>query len=46
MSHDLDLVRSSCRTGMWLEQGVVQVVGNMDEVASAYSQGHLVATPA
>src|SRR4051794_6010919 len=46
MSHDLDLVRSSCRTGMWLEQGVVQVVGNMDEVASAYSQGHLVAAPA
>jgi lipopolysaccharide transport system ATP-binding protein len=41
MSHDLELVRSSCRTGMWLEQGEVQVVGNMDEVAAAYSGGHL-----
>lgn len=37
MSHDLALVRSSCRTGMWLEQGTVQTVGSMDEVAAAYS---------
>jgi ABC-type polysaccharide/polyol phosphate transport system ATPase subunit len=46
MSHDLELVRSSCRTGMWLEQGNVQIVGDMDDVASAYSAGHLIATPA
>jgi ABC-type polysaccharide/polyol phosphate transport system ATPase subunit len=39
MSHDLELVRTSCRTGMWLEKGEVQVVGSMDEVASAYSSG-------
>lgn len=37
MSHDLDLVRDSCRDGMWLEKGRVQAVGSMDEVASAYA---------
>jgi lipopolysaccharide transport system ATP-binding protein len=43
MSHDLELVRSSCRTGMWLEKGEVQIVGSMDEVAEAYSSGRLAA---
>jgi lipopolysaccharide transport system ATP-binding protein len=43
MSHDLELVRSSCRTGMWLEKGRVQIVGSMDEVAEAYSSDRLTA---
>lgn len=40
MSHDLKLVRSSCRTGMWLEGGHVRLVGTMDEVAAAYADDH------
>jgi ABC-type polysaccharide/polyol phosphate transport system ATPase subunit len=39
MSHDLDLVRSLCRTGLWLDDGVVQFAGPMDEVAEAYAAG-------
>jgi lipopolysaccharide transport system ATP-binding protein len=41
MSHDLELVRESCSTGMWLEQGTVEIVGTMDEVADAYSGGRV-----
>lgn len=37
MSHDLDLVRSVCRTGMWLEQGRVRVVGDIGDVARQYA---------
>jgi len=40
MSHDLDLVRRLCSTGMWLDRGSVRVVGGMDEVASAYAAAH------
>src|SRR3954449_7259535 len=36
MSHDLDLVRETCREGMWLERGEVRAVGSMDTVAAAY----------
>jgi homopolymeric O-antigen transport system ATP-binding protein len=36
MSHDLDLVKSVCSTGMWLENGKVRMRGNIDEVAAAY----------
>jgi ABC-type polysaccharide/polyol phosphate transport system ATPase subunit len=36
MSHDLDLITSACRNGMWLDKGVVRVVGGIDDVASAY----------
>jgi ABC-type polysaccharide/polyol phosphate transport system ATPase subunit len=36
MSHDLALVRNTCREGMWLEQGRVRRVGSMDEVAAEY----------
>jgi ABC-type polysaccharide/polyol phosphate transport system ATPase subunit len=36
MSHDLDLVRHTCREGMWLERGRVRAVGAMDAVASEY----------
>jgi lipopolysaccharide transport system ATP-binding protein len=39
MSHDLDLVRSVCSTGMWLDRGEVRMRGNIDEVASAYVKG-------
>src|SRR3954447_16856698 len=36
MSHDLDLVRGTCREGMWLERGHVRSVGSMDSVAAEY----------
>jgi lipopolysaccharide transport system ATP-binding protein len=36
MSHDLDLVRHTCREGMWLERGHVRAVGPMDAVAAEY----------
>jgi homopolymeric O-antigen transport system ATP-binding protein len=39
MSHDLDLVRSVCSTGMWLDRGRIRIRGGIDEVASAYSDG-------
>jgi ABC-type polysaccharide/polyol phosphate transport system ATPase subunit len=37
MSHDLNLVRSLCSVGMWLERGRVRYTGPMDAVAEAYS---------
>lgn len=40
MSHDLELVRSLCRTGMWIEKGRVRATGDMDEVAAAYASSH------
>ena len=36
MSHDLELIRHTCRHGMWLERGRVRAVGTMDSVATAY----------
>jgi ABC-2 type transport system ATP-binding protein len=39
MSHDLDLVVETCRTGMWLEQGTVRYVGRIEDVAAAYRAG-------
>ena len=36
MSHDLDLVKSVCTTGMWLDNGRVHMRGSIDEVAAAY----------
>jgi ABC-type polysaccharide/polyol phosphate transport system ATPase subunit len=36
MSHDLKLIRTACRTGMWLDRGKVRIVGDIDEVADAY----------
>jgi lipopolysaccharide transport system ATP-binding protein len=36
MSHDLELVRSVCSTGMWLDKGRVRLRGGIDEVAAAY----------
>jgi len=37
MSHDLELVRSVCTTGMWLDGGRVQLRGEIDQVATAYA---------
>ncbi len=36
MSHDLNLVVEMCSTGMWLEEGRVRFVGDIEDVASAY----------
>ena len=36
MSHDLDLVRSVCATGMWLDRGRVRLRGEINDVAAAY----------
>ena len=36
MSHDLDLVKSVCSTGMWLDRGHVRLRADIDEVAAAY----------
>jgi ABC-type polysaccharide/polyol phosphate transport system ATPase subunit len=38
MSHDLNLIREVCKTGLWLNRGQVMRVGPMDEVADAYAQ--------
>lgn len=40
MSHDLELVRSLCTTGIWIDNGRLEAVGDMDEVAEAYGRGH------
>jgi ABC-type polysaccharide/polyol phosphate transport system ATPase subunit len=40
MSHDLPLVATLCSSGMWLEQGQVRHVGEMDEVARRYEASH------
>jgi lipopolysaccharide transport system ATP-binding protein len=37
MSHDLDLVRSVCSTGMWLDNGRIRMRGGIDKVADAYA---------
>jgi lipopolysaccharide transport system ATP-binding protein len=37
MSHDLNLVKGICRSGMWLEKGITRLVGDMADVATAYS---------
>jgi lipopolysaccharide transport system ATP-binding protein len=36
MSHDLHLVVDMCSTGMWLEEGRVRFVGDIEDVANAY----------
>jgi ABC-type polysaccharide/polyol phosphate transport system ATPase subunit len=38
MSHDLDLVKSVCTTGMWLDKGKMQIQGKIEDVAAAYTQ--------
>ena len=41
ISHDLDLVRNLCDTGLWLERGHVRMHGPIDEVADAYHEAQL-----
>jgi ABC-type polysaccharide/polyol phosphate transport system ATPase subunit len=38
MSHDLNLVQSVCKTGMWLDKGRVQGQGKIEDVAASYSR--------
>jgi lipopolysaccharide transport system ATP-binding protein len=38
MSHDLDLVRRVCTSGMWLEKGVVRDRGEIGSVAETYER--------
>ena len=45
MSHDLDLVKSICATGMWLERGRVRLRGDIDEVAAAYEGAEEASAP-
>lgn len=40
MSHDLDLIRSACTSGMWLERGEVRAVGPIEEIADLYRASH------
>jgi lipopolysaccharide transport system ATP-binding protein len=37
MSHNLDMVRSVCSTGMWLDNGKIRMRAGIDEVATAYA---------
>jgi lipopolysaccharide transport system ATP-binding protein len=37
ISHDLQLVRSLCSRGLWIEQGQVRASGSIDEVADQYA---------
>jgi ABC-type polysaccharide/polyol phosphate transport system ATPase subunit len=45
MSHDLELVRSVCSTGMWLDKGRVRLRGGIDEVAAAYERAPTAGAP-
>jgi ABC-type polysaccharide/polyol phosphate transport system ATPase subunit len=45
MSHDLNLVRSLCSSGMLLERGHVRYTGPMEEVAGAYSSASPIDAP-
>lgn len=36
VSHELDLVRSLCQRGMWLEDGQVRRIGEIDELTDLY----------
>jgi ABC-type polysaccharide/polyol phosphate transport system ATPase subunit len=38
MSHDLEFIRSTCETGMWLDRGVVRCTGDIATVTNAYSE--------
>jgi lipopolysaccharide transport system ATP-binding protein len=44
MSHDLELVRSICSTGMWLDRGRIRLRGEIDDVAAAYASGAVAAS--
>jgi homopolymeric O-antigen transport system ATP-binding protein len=38
MSHDLNLIRSICTSGIWLDEGTMKVKGDIDTVAAAYAK--------
>lgn len=38
VSHSLNQIRKMCTRGIWLEQGEVQVEGDLEEVADAYDE--------
>jgi ABC-2 type transport system ATP-binding protein/lipopolysaccharide transport system ATP-binding protein len=44
MSHDLNLIRELCETGMWLNRGEVMQVGPIEDVADAYAHHTATAT--
>jgi lipopolysaccharide transport system ATP-binding protein len=46
MSHDLDLVKGVCSTGMWLDRGRVRLRGDIAEVAAAYAEAGTAEQPA
>jgi ABC-type polysaccharide/polyol phosphate transport system ATPase subunit len=41
MSHDLELVKSICSTGMWLDRGRIRLRSDIGKVATAYSAGQV-----
>jgi ABC-2 type transport system ATP-binding protein len=38
VSHSASMVRKTCQTCLWLEHGLVKMIGTADEVATAYEQ--------
>jgi ABC-type polysaccharide/polyol phosphate transport system ATPase subunit len=38
VSHSASMVRKTCHTCLWLEHGLVKMMGTADEVATAYEQ--------
>jgi len=38
MSHNLDLVKSVCETGMWLDRGTIRTQGKIEDVAAQYAE--------
>jgi ABC-type polysaccharide/polyol phosphate transport system ATPase subunit len=36
VSHDMRTVRSFCKTVLWLENGLVKMIGSADQVVDAY----------
>jgi lipopolysaccharide transport system ATP-binding protein len=38
VSHELELVRSICTRGMWLDKGHLRAIGDIAEVTAAYAQ--------
>jgi ABC-type polysaccharide/polyol phosphate transport system ATPase subunit len=38
VSHELDLVRSLCQRGMWLENGCVRRIADIDELVEVYAE--------
>jgi ABC-type polysaccharide/polyol phosphate transport system ATPase subunit len=41
ISHDLDLVRSICDRGLWLDRGHLRMDGAIDDVAEAYHRAQV-----